>query len=841
MENNIDAIYEHPSDTEAKWENSKRILHKGEMAFSSDKNNMYKVGDGIHLWKDLPYASPGPKGEKGDPGVKGTDGVSITSVVQTTTSNLDGGTNVLTVKLNNGQSTTFTVKNGSTGTAGKAGKDGTNGITPTIGTNGNWFLGTMDTGKPARGANGISPTIGTNGNWFIGTSDTGVPSVDREGLKNKQDLLPKTDDGKYTINVDKLDGKHSSDFAQASHTHSKEDISDFPSSMPASDVSAWAKQAKKPSYSWSEITSKPSTFTPASHAHSKEDISDFPSSMPASDVSAWAKQPNKPSYSWTEITSKPTSMPASDVSAWAKQPNKPSYSWTEIAGKPSTFTPASHAHSKEDISDFPSSMPASDVPTWAKQTKKPSYSWTEITGKPSTFTPASHTHSYLPLSGGEVTGELKSKKFTLNSESAGLYAVNDSVSTHTAVGLMSGWAGPYVSGKTGYYATGLSLGSCSGYLLPHCKKDASNRTNGMPGYSSGSITLGTASYKFGKIYSTSSALNSDVNHKKDILSMSDFTDIDYIDLFDKLDFCKFKWIKETQASLQETPAIRNHLGVMAQPLEKLIFENGYNGVDVDYIDSEFCYSYYDYMNSLMGGWSSYKINEDGTIYSYSENVYKWKHNEDYEVKNEVIEWKFDNIKFEDYRKEVNHLMVVDNSKLTNEQPPLYINSICFIDKNDEIISVDLKNVSVIQFYDENDVDLTNPISSSTLNENGQLEIHFGTMYGSVFIKMFDKPINVDNYKSMLLDIDFIGEYRCFLLPDGNHVTANIKDRVNTDQILYNYSVNYNSIFVTGMHVLQETRKEYANYKKKTEQKLVDLESEVQKLKDLITNLTQGGN
>lgn len=36
---------------------------------------------------------------------------------------------------------------------------------------------------------------------------------------------------------------------------------------PASDVYAWAKASTKPSYSWGEITGKPSTFTPASHTH----------------------------------------------------------------------------------------------------------------------------------------------------------------------------------------------------------------------------------------------------------------------------------------------------------------------------------------------------------------------------------------------------------------------------------------------------------------------------------------------------------------------------------------------------------------------------------------------
>ena len=35
-----------------------------------------------------------------------------------------------------------------------AGADGKDGITPTIGENGNWYLGDTDTGKPSRGENG---------------------------------------------------------------------------------------------------------------------------------------------------------------------------------------------------------------------------------------------------------------------------------------------------------------------------------------------------------------------------------------------------------------------------------------------------------------------------------------------------------------------------------------------------------------------------------------------------------------------------------------------------------------------------------------------------------------
>lgn len=55
--------------------------------------------------------------------------------------------------------------------------------------------------------------------------------------------------------------------APSSHTHTRSQITDFPSSLPASDVYAWAKAPSKPSYSWSEITGKPSTFAPGSHTH----------------------------------------------------------------------------------------------------------------------------------------------------------------------------------------------------------------------------------------------------------------------------------------------------------------------------------------------------------------------------------------------------------------------------------------------------------------------------------------------------------------------------------------------------------------------------------------------
>lgn len=46
----------------------------------------------------------------------------------------------------------------------------------------------------------------------------------------------------------------------------------FPTALPASDVSDWAKEATKPSYVWSEIGNKPTTFAPSAHTHNLSEI-----------------------------------------------------------------------------------------------------------------------------------------------------------------------------------------------------------------------------------------------------------------------------------------------------------------------------------------------------------------------------------------------------------------------------------------------------------------------------------------------------------------------------------------------------------------------------------------
>lgn len=118
--------------------------------------------------------------------------------------------------------------------------------------------------------------------------------------------------------------------APSSHTHTKSQITDFPSSMPASDVYAWAKASSKPSYSWSEITSKPSTFTPSSHTHPLSDISDLQASWdallkaaPSAYVTRWP--------AWSEVTSKPSFATVATSGSYNDLSNRPSIPSAETA------------------------------------------------------------------------------------------------------------------------------------------------------------------------------------------------------------------------------------------------------------------------------------------------------------------------------------------------------------------------------------------------------------------------------------------------------------------------------------------------------------------------------
>ena len=130
--------------------------------------------DGGTTWENLIAVAdlkgePGEDGAPGNPGEDGKPGSDGYSPVAKVEETADGAKITITDKTGTTEATVKNGKDGADGVPGKDGKDGTdgapgkdgsNGITPTIGTNGNWYLGTEDTGNPSRGAAGAPGAAG---------------------------------------------------------------------------------------------------------------------------------------------------------------------------------------------------------------------------------------------------------------------------------------------------------------------------------------------------------------------------------------------------------------------------------------------------------------------------------------------------------------------------------------------------------------------------------------------------------------------------------------------------------------------------------------------------------
>lgn len=105
-------------------------------------------------------------------------------------------------------------------------------------------------------------TVATSGSYNDLSNKPTIPTIPGS-LKNPNALtisLNGTSQGAYDGSAVKNINITASNVgaAASSHTHTKAQITDFPTSMPASDVYAWAKASSKPSYSWSEISGRPS-------------------------------------------------------------------------------------------------------------------------------------------------------------------------------------------------------------------------------------------------------------------------------------------------------------------------------------------------------------------------------------------------------------------------------------------------------------------------------------------------------------------------------------------------------------------------------------------------------
>lgn len=110
----------------------------------------------------------------------------------------------------------------------------------------------------------------------------------------------------------------------------------------------------------------------SSHTHTKAQITDFPTSMPASDVYAWAKAPTKPSYTKAEVglgNVDNTADSAKSVKYATSAGSAGAVAWANVSGKPTTYAPSSHTH------NYAGSSSAGGSANWANGANYANYAF----------------------------------------------------------------------------------------------------------------------------------------------------------------------------------------------------------------------------------------------------------------------------------------------------------------------------------------------------------------------------------------------------------------------------------------------------------------------------------
>lgn len=115
-------------------------------------------------------------------------------------------------------------------------------------------------------------------------------------------------------------------FAAKDHKHKKADITDFPTSMPASDVHPWAKEATKPSYTKAEVG-----------LSNVDNTADADKTVKRATTAGIADSAN--SVAWENVNDKPTTFPVE-----AHNHDDRYYSEAEVDGKLNGKSNTGHTH-----------------------------------------------------------------------------------------------------------------------------------------------------------------------------------------------------------------------------------------------------------------------------------------------------------------------------------------------------------------------------------------------------------------------------------------------------------------------------------------------------------------
>ena len=193
-------------------------------------------------------------------------------------------------------------------------------------------------------------------------------------------------------------------YRKASLSHLKSSLG----SMPASDVYAWAKASSKPSYSWGEITGKPSTFPPSSHEHDYV-VGSYtgnggqhnPSYFGINRVGFLMMNTtvNGDSYykDWIIMDCYSGGDVGGGVAFGVNRQKLGAYIMRSNADRKAWAESAELLHTSNYTTYTVTKTGSGASGTWGINVtgSAGSVAWGNVTGKPSSFTPSSHEHSYV--------------------------------------------------------------------------------------------------------------------------------------------------------------------------------------------------------------------------------------------------------------------------------------------------------------------------------------------------------------------------------------------------------------------------------------------------------------
>lgn len=187
--------------------------------------------------------------------------------------------------------------------------------------------------------------------------------------------------------------------APVQHTHTKSQITDFPSSLPASDVSAWAKASTKPTYTASEVGA-----APTSHTHTKSQITDL--------------------TDYTLPTASASTLGGVKVGDGLSITTDGTLSANVVSGEPDEYLKSASISGNELTLVKKDNTTITFIPTTGGGGSAERVDWANVYNKPDTFPPSAHNHDDRYYTESEVDTKLAAKAGT-------------AVATTSADGLMS--------------------------------------------------------------------------------------------------------------------------------------------------------------------------------------------------------------------------------------------------------------------------------------------------------------------------------------------------------------------------------------------------------------------